>query len=260
MANTEDGYDRIASEFAEFREADQLGYTERYTIRNYMLKPLLDERGFLTKKRILDLACGHGHYTRQLKALKCAYILGVDLSSEMIKLARDVEQQNPQGIDYMVADVKHLPIPKQSFDLVTGFYLLNYAQTRNELLQMARNIFAQLDKNSQFIGTIGIPLADKNLIDQRKYGFTKHVTVALSDGCIPDGTEFIVTLYDTEEKAPCTFTNYHYSLATYEQVFKEADFKSLKWIHYQCDPNIPNKAFYDDYFKYPSSIGLIVPK
>ncbi|CAF4216375.1 unnamed protein product, partial [Rotaria magnacalcarata] len=102
------------------------------------------EHELLTGKRVLDLACGHGLYTRELKALNCDYILGVDISSEMIKLANDIEYQEPKGIEYQVADAKQLKPPETLFDLVTAFYLLCYARTRDELLEMAGSIHTQL--------------------------------------------------------------------------------------------------------------------
>ncbi|CAF5026201.1 unnamed protein product, partial [Rotaria sp. Silwood1] len=37
----------------------------------------------------------------------------------------------------------------------------------------------------------------------------------------------------------------------YEQVFKEAGFTTFEWVPFQCDPNMPNKAFHDDYIRHP---------
>jgi ubiquinone/menaquinone biosynthesis C-methylase UbiE len=49
----------------------------------------------------------------------------------MIELACKIEQQNPKGFEYIVADIKQLRLPEQLFHLVTGYVLLNYAQTRD---------------------------------------------------------------------------------------------------------------------------------
>jgi 2-polyprenyl-3-methyl-5-hydroxy-6-metoxy-1,4-benzoquinol methylase len=260
MANKDVEYDSIASQFAEYREKNVREPVEHYTVHDCMLKSLLDEHGLLTGKRVLDLACGHGHYTRQLKALDCAYVLGVDLSSTIIKLARDIERQDPKGIEYIIADVKYLPSPEQPFDLVTGFYLLHYAQTRDELLAMVRAIYMQLGENKHFIGMIGNVVAGKAMFDKRKYGVTRHTTVPLNDEFIADGTEIIVTFYNAQDEPMCTFSNYHYAPSTYEQVFKEAGFRIFQWVPYQCDPNAPNRAFFDDLINCAPSIGLIATK
>ena len=45
----------------------------------------------------MALACGCGYYTRRLKQHGVARVIGVDISSEMIRLAREHEQKEPLG-------------------------------------------------------------------------------------------------------------------------------------------------------------------
>jgi ubiquinone/menaquinone biosynthesis C-methylase UbiE len=90
-------------------------------------------------KAVLDLACGEGYYTRQLKQRGAARVVGVDLSAGMIGLARSQEASQPLGIEYFVGNAKHLCLAER-FDLVVASYLLNYAATREELLAMCRTI------------------------------------------------------------------------------------------------------------------------
>jgi 2-polyprenyl-3-methyl-5-hydroxy-6-metoxy-1,4-benzoquinol methylase len=54
--------------------------------------------GPLEGTRVLDLACGFGFYTRLLKQEGAAQVVGVDLSPEMIRLARANEQAEPLGV------------------------------------------------------------------------------------------------------------------------------------------------------------------
>ncbi|CAF3761595.1 unnamed protein product [Rotaria sp. Silwood1] len=228
-----------------------------------MLSPQLDGNGSLMGQRVLDLGCGAGYYTRRLKALSCSYILGVDISSAMIDLACDAQRQDSKHIEYMVANAKHLPPPEQPFDLVTGFHYLCYAGTREELLEMARVIFAQLDNNKPFIGltnnvVAGIKIFDINRLQQ--YGLTVQSEVPIGDDTIPDGTKLIFTMRDKQSEVVCTLSNYYLSPAIYEQVFKEAGFKTFEWVPYQCDPDAPDKAFLDDYINCPPGIGLKVTK
>jgi ubiquinone/menaquinone biosynthesis C-methylase UbiE len=251
---------QFASQFPEYREKNIREPVERYTIHNCMLKSLLDDNSLLTGKRVLDLACGHGHYTRQLKALDCGYILGVDLSSMMINIARDIERRDPKGIEYSVNDVTHLSPPEQTFDLVTGFYLFDYARTVNELLQMVRTVFTQLGDGKQFIGIIGNVVAGKDMFNQRKYGITRETKVPLDEGPISDGTEMTVTLYNERDEPTTPFVNYHYSPTTYAQIFKEVGFKALEWVPYQYDNNAPNRNFFDDLINCAPSIGMIATK
>jgi hypothetical protein len=120
---------------------------------------------------------------------------------------------------------------------------------------MTRIIYSQLNEDAHFIGVTGNVLGGKDALDKRKHGITKHTKVPLGDG-----TELLVTFYNEQDEPTCTFTNYYLSPTTYEQVFKEAGFKSFQWVPYQCDPNVPNKAFFDDLIKCANGIGIITTK
>ncbi|CAF3106350.1 unnamed protein product [Rotaria sp. Silwood2] len=259
-ANNKAQYDTIASQYVKYKETNVREAVEHYTIYNCLLKPYLNEHGLLTGKRALDLGCGYGYYTRQWNSLNCSYVLGVDISSTMIELARNIERQEAKGIEYMIADIKELSPPEQPFDLVTGFYVLHYSKTQAELLEMARAIYIQLGENKPFIGTIGNVVAGKASFNHRKYGITRCTDVSLSDDSIPDGTEVIVTFYSDQDEPMCTFSHYHWSSTTYEQVFKEVGFKTFQWIPYQYDPNASNRAFFDDLLNCSPSIGIIATK
>ena len=65
--------------------------------------------GALHGKRVMDLACGFGFYTRLLRQHGAATVLGVDISPEMIRLAHQQEQAEPLGIAYQVGDAVSLP-------------------------------------------------------------------------------------------------------------------------------------------------------
>lgn len=265
MGETKEKYDGIAVKYVAAKEwkRAELNFrvpVEHYTIDHCLLGSFLDDQGLLTGKRVLDLACGNGYHTRRLKALDCAYILGVDVSSSMIELAREFEVKDPQQIEYMVADVKYLPPPEQPYDLVTGFYLLNYAKTREELLQMARVIYTQLGENKLFVGLTVNVVAGKDAFDNRKYGVVRYTKEPLPDGPIPNGTEVMVSFLDEQGEPMCTLSNYFLLPTTYEQVFKEAGFKSFEWVPIQCDPKTPNKEFFNDLVKCGPGIGIIVRK
>ncbi|WP_165977690.1 class I SAM-dependent methyltransferase [Nonomuraea diastatica] len=64
---------------------------------------LLDLLGPLARRRVLDLACGHGRISRAL-ARRGAAVVGVDLSSALIEKARAAERETPLGIRYVHAD------------------------------------------------------------------------------------------------------------------------------------------------------------
>src|SRR5262245_37176102 len=88
--------------------------------------------GDVSGKSVLDLACGNGFYTRIFKEQGASRVLGVDLSAELIALARGHEAAQPLGVEYRVGDGSVLG-KLGDFDIVTTAFLLNFAPTREAL-------------------------------------------------------------------------------------------------------------------------------
>jgi 2-polyprenyl-3-methyl-5-hydroxy-6-metoxy-1,4-benzoquinol methylase len=58
-------------------------------------------------QRICDLACGQGRVARHLASLG-ATVVGIDLSSKLLAIARQHEENDPRGITYVHGDVQQL--------------------------------------------------------------------------------------------------------------------------------------------------------
>lgn len=71
----------------------------------------------------LDIGCGEGHSTRLLSQ-RGAKMTGVDIAPTFIRLAQDLENQQPLGIDYRVASALELPFLDHRFDFVVAFMSL----------------------------------------------------------------------------------------------------------------------------------------
>src|SRR5262245_60188226 len=72
-----------------------------------MLQHLFELIGPVSDQQICDLACGQGHLARKLAQVG-AHVIGVDLSSVLIAIARQEETSNPLAITYMVDDATTL--------------------------------------------------------------------------------------------------------------------------------------------------------
>lgn len=92
--------------------------------------------------QILDLGCGEGYCSRQLKRRGALAVRGIDLSEGMIAAARTQESQEPLGIDYEVGCATKLTkIESSSIDLILAVFLFNYltiAQTRQCMAEVLR--------------------------------------------------------------------------------------------------------------------------
>lgn len=242
----DNSYDAIAE---QYKNSKQLGF--RKCIEEYTLLKLI---GDVSNKKILDLACGEGIYTRKIKALGAAKILGVDLSSEMIKLAEAEELKNPIGCEYLVNDA--LALGKiDDFDIVMCMYLFNYAQTKEDLLEMCKVVFLNLKPDGKLVGFNDNPLNKlENYANYKEYGFIKESTAERNEGDFvryvifnPDGTEF-------------SFNNFYLSPKTYEDCFKEAGFKNFRWEGPFLDTKVTDIEYWDIFFNDPPLIGFSAEK
>jgi len=127
-------YDNIAWQYKKSKELPIRQYAETYTYFHLI--------GEMAGKTILDLACGEGFYTRQFKQKGARHVLGVDISEKMIELAQQEEAKKTLGIEYIVGDVIELK-KRGRFDLVVASFLLNYAQTKEQLLRMCQSIYTK---------------------------------------------------------------------------------------------------------------------
>ena len=72
----------------------------------------------------LDLGCGKGDFARLL-AQRSDHVLGVDLSPEMLRFARQLSLAYP-NIEYLQADVMQHPLPDDHFDCIASIATLHH--------------------------------------------------------------------------------------------------------------------------------------
>jgi SAM-dependent methyltransferase len=209
-----DAYAAIAEQYQQAKH-----HPWRHHIEEFTLCELI---GDVAGKAALDLACGAGFYTRRLKQRGAARVVGVDLSPQMIALARAEEEAHPLGIAYVTQDAASYE-PGEPFDLVVAAYLLNYAGTPEQLLAMARAVARSLKPGCRFV-------AVNNSLEQppatfeatAKYGLVKRL-----DGELREGAPITVTLFTDGE--PIQLHNFYLSRQTYERVLRSAGLGEVRW-------------------------------
>ena len=83
-----------------------------------------DLLGEVAGQRICDLACGQGRVARYL-ADQGARVVGIDLSTQLLAMARKQEESAPRGIEYHHADARNLDVEALGlFDGVVCFMAL----------------------------------------------------------------------------------------------------------------------------------------
>jgi ubiquinone/menaquinone biosynthesis C-methylase UbiE len=82
----------------------------------------------------LDIGCGSGSFTRLL-AQRCKKVRAIDLSPEMIRIARARSEQ-VLNIDFEVADVMPLTLPARHFDCIVSIATLHHLPLGEMLARM----------------------------------------------------------------------------------------------------------------------------
>jgi SAM-dependent methyltransferase len=227
-------YNAIA---ADYRRAKQQPW--RYFIERNTLLRLI---GNLQGMSVVDLACGEGYYTRELRNRGAAKVVGVDLSEGMIRLAQEEERRNPLGIEYVAQDARRFD-GAERFDLVVAAYLLNYAATREELAQMCVAVARALRPGGRFVTVNNNPdQAPEHFDATRKLGFIKT-----TPGKLQEGTPIVYTIF--QDEGSFDIRNYWQSTTTHEECLRAAGLGQIRWHRPEVSPE--GRAAYGDDFWEP---------
>lgn len=83
---------------------------------------------------VLEIGCGTGTFARRL-AERSEHVLALDLSPEMIRLARERSSQNP-NIEFQLADILERSLPAESFDCIASIATLHHLPLAEVLRRM----------------------------------------------------------------------------------------------------------------------------
>ena len=235
-------YNLIAQQYKRAKE-----HPWRSRIESYSMMKLI---GDLSGKKVLDLACGEGHFTRKLRKAGAETIVGVDLSRRMIELAMVQETSEPLGIAYRVEDVREA-CSQEKFDLAVAAWLIVYARDRSELASMCRGLAHRLKPGGRFVTIANNPdLYAFTPPDYRKYGFT----VTLADR-VAEGAPIVWTVY--LEDSSFDIENYYLPMSAYESAFEEAGFRrfTVHPLELSSDPQAgDDRPFWKDFLSFPPAI------
>lgn len=200
------------------------------------LLSLIQKTSDLQAANILDVGCGQGMYLRNLQKLTSGSLYGVDISEEMLKVARtEAAEQNCSNIVFEKVDIvdseicSALSLNKEFFDVAISTWALCHAQTVNELQKMISNVAKSLKKGGRFYGiTMSPNLAPSDFPSFLKYSFTYVLDGAPKDK-LSDEDKLLFTVFDrkTGEKV-IEVPDYYFEKETFERVFREAGFEIAK--------------------------------
>ncbi|KAL8848567.1 MAG: hypothetical protein Q9221_006400 [Calogaya cf. arnoldii] len=148
-------YNTIQAPYDEWRTTS-IALIERDNVRSAVAP-------YIKGSRILELACGSGFYTHQFIHWGADRVVGVDISSTMLDKATrgattDASMTKVKFIEQDCSKAKVIDGGK--FDVVFGAWLLNYVETRKELVEMFRLVAMNLKDGGLFVGITLPPTND----------------------------------------------------------------------------------------------------
>ena len=209
--------------------------------------------GNVEGKTVLDLGCGEGRFSRKIKQMGAYRVVGVDISKEMVELARIAEKKNALDIEYIVEDAIKLG-QIGLFDLVIAAFLFPFAPSKEALLAMCKTSHDNLKSGGKLLALInGTPLyLPKNSNATQKYGYLIESPSPLQEGDILKYTLF------TEGNSLIT-THYHWSKETYDFALRESGFSDVRWqlpVISEEDLEKYGVEFWQDYLQNPNFVGI----
>jgi demethylmenaquinone methyltransferase / 2-methoxy-6-polyprenyl-1,4-benzoquinol methylase len=146
-------YKRTAGEVEHARAVREMfsGIAGKYDFLNHFLSANIDKRwrrkvsesleNILTDESalVLDVACGTGDLSLELKTRGPAKVFGTDFCRPMLTIAGEKTAKQNERIPYLEADGMNLSFADETFDAVTiAFGLRNFSNWENGLVELRR--------------------------------------------------------------------------------------------------------------------------
>lgn len=144
---------------------------DKTTIRNDSVINQILDNAYVTKgKTVLDVACGTGVLIPDYIARNVLHVTGVDISSEMIKLARD--KFHHEQVSFLCADIESLSF-EEKFDCIMIYNAFPHFPNPSRLL---KHLSAFLRQDGTLTVAHGM---SRDAIDSHHKGVAGNVSLSL---------------------------------------------------------------------------------
>jgi ubiquinone/menaquinone biosynthesis C-methylase UbiE len=132
-------------------------------------------------KKVLDLGCGTGRGIKHLYDFKAAEVYGADVSKNMLQIAK----KKFKTTNFVLADADKLPFEDESFDVVTGLFLIvhigDLRKTFDEVYRVLKTGGVFILSNINQRKPPKLKVEKDEVIIESFYHMPKHVISALED-------------------------------------------------------------------------------
>ncbi|WP_020592546.1 class I SAM-dependent methyltransferase [Kiloniella laminariae] len=139
MAHSANFWDKIAVKYSKRPVGNEAAYQQKLQkSREY----------FRSDMEVLEIGCGTGT-TALSHAPFVKHIRATDISSEMLKIARDkAKAQNIKNVTFEQSDIDHLTVPDQSLDAALALSLLHLVENKEDVI---KRVYKMLKPGGYFI-------------------------------------------------------------------------------------------------------------
>ena len=150
MTNSKHTKDQYNQNSQLYHDGIKGGRWYKYIEKPAMIKLLKEE---VVGKKVLDLGCGSGVFVKKIYSLGAKKVIGSDLSSGLIKIARE---QNPD-IDFYVEDARKTHFKNNEFNVVNSSLVPHYFKNLSPLFNEVNRI---LKKNGAYVFSMHHPIME----------------------------------------------------------------------------------------------------
>ncbi|HEU5349817.1 MAG TPA: class I SAM-dependent methyltransferase [Ktedonobacterales bacterium] len=192
-------------------------------------QPVESLLGEVAEQRICDLACGQGRVARHLADLG-ARVVGIDISAQLLAIARRYEETSPRGIEYHQADAQRLTSETTGiFDGVVCFMAL---MDIPDLAGTLRSVANLLRPEGWFAFSILHPC----------FNTSQSGEIESSAGAFRTVSRYFVEGYwrsDTRPGPPGKVGAYHRTLSTYVNDLADAGLQLVRLSEPRVSADLP---------------------
>ncbi|MHA1345169.1 MAG: class I SAM-dependent methyltransferase [Candidatus Heimdallarchaeaceae archaeon] len=145
--------------------------------------------GLSKAKNILEIGCGMGTITRELRDLTSAKITAIDIDERMIGVAK----KRVENVDFLVENVENLPFKDNKFDIVLFQYLLLWVKSP---IKVMNEIYRVCKKQGYVVALAEPDYGGWVEYPEMELG-TKHIEYLREEGADPLAGRKILSYFET---------------------------------------------------------------
>jgi toxoflavin synthase len=179
-----------------------------------MLPTAINILGPLKGKKVIDVGCGDGFFTREFEK-DASKVIGIDNSKEQIIKAIASKGGN---VDYILADMNTYNYT--GADIVFAPFVLNYLDSVDKMKSLFERFYEGMASGGRVVGIVDMPLS--TLHEMRKFGAVKKIAK------LEEGQPLEIELYNGEEHL-VTLHSFYHTKRTLRTLLEAAGFKNIRW-------------------------------